>query len=204
MFRAGTVALQKYVAPASTPSRQVFDIVMKSGPISATEVFAKAKQLTAPEGTPSVRSKTLVSHLQACSPSSTNTPPCSACSASLCRMYCPLSTLQARQADLAVPCEQDVHQGAPNPRSPRRQEAPPALPLPCPRRLEEDAAISVGACAPSHWHDSGSTPSAHAGFEICAFYCWRLPAVLSTAHRCEQEMNTAAQAPDAIAPSSKP
>ncbi len=58
MFRPGLVALQKYVAPASTPSRQVFDIILKSGPISATDLFAKAKHVKAPEGEAAVRSKT--------------------------------------------------------------------------------------------------------------------------------------------------
>jgi len=58
MFRPGLVALQKYVAPASTPSRQVFDIILKSGSISATDLFAKAKDLKAPEGEASVKSKT--------------------------------------------------------------------------------------------------------------------------------------------------
>ncbi len=58
MFRAGVVALQKFAAPASTPSRQVFDIVLKSGSISAADLFVKAKELKAAEGEPSVRSKT--------------------------------------------------------------------------------------------------------------------------------------------------
>ncbi len=58
MFRASIVALQKYAAPASTPSRQVFDIVLKSGSISAADLFAKAKELKAPDGESSVRSKT--------------------------------------------------------------------------------------------------------------------------------------------------
>lgn len=51
-------ALQKYIVPSTTPSRQVFDIVLKSGSISAAELFAKAKDLKAAEGEASVRSKT--------------------------------------------------------------------------------------------------------------------------------------------------
>jgi hypothetical protein len=65
MFRASAAALQKIVAPASTPSRQVFDIVLKSGSISATELFAKAKDLKAAEGEASVRSKTFGAHPRA-------------------------------------------------------------------------------------------------------------------------------------------
>ncbi len=135
MFRAGAAALQKIVAPASTPSRQVFDIVLKSGSISATELFAKAKDLKAAEGEASVRSKTFGAHPRA------HWHTCFGTfrffrSVACLRAACPVDNpAQAREEDPAVPREQDLHQGVSRPHNTRREEAAPAFSLPSATRL---------------------------------------------------------------------